>query len=1176
MSAFFINIVLFYYLSVNMLKRFIKEFTKENRNTLMELLRRFRFTIVLMMLTTLVACGGGDGTLSRDGDGGGGPSTPVTAVALSIDNDNVDRINPAEVTATVTTDGVAQVGVVVTFSTTLGILDPESGTALTDADGKATIDVHPGNSSGAGAVSAVAIGVTSASPVGFSSAGDGDSGGIVGKTIIITSSNTNITAANPATVTVNVTKNDKNIIGELVTFTTTLGVLDPKTGTALTDANGKAIITLAAGSEKGAGLISVTTSTGELNTLGFSTEGDASEVGGNALTITSFTNSTSISNANPATITVHFEQADGTDLSNEVITLTSTLGVLAPSTGTVLTNSTGDATITLLAGAVKGAGVLTATSGSGDVVTQGFFTEGDASEVGGNALTITSFTNSTSISNANPATITVHFEQANGTDLSNKVITLTSTLGVLSPSTGTVLTNSTGDATITLSAGAVKGAGVLTATSGSGDVVTQGFFSEGDSVGTGVNISLVLTDLNGNPVDQISSISSGKLTATVTGVNKAVIVTFETDIGSIPIPTAIATTGSGYIATVDLLAGNSLGAGTVTASLVSGESEQLVFSIGASLLGMGNAIDPLTGLPDGLIGLSSSSISAGATTGLTVKIWDVDGASPASPATLFITETVEVTFSSGCSGLTTPTALIDSPVATIGGIAQSTYLAQGCEPDDVITATANAGGIILSATGTITVDTPLAGSIEFVSATPENISLKGVGGIESSTVIFRVIDTNGNVVANKEVDFSLNTEVGGIEISPENAITDANGEVQTVVNSGTVSTSVRVRAELAENASIFSQSKLLVISTGIPDQDSFSLSASTLNVEGWDIDGTEVTVTARLADAFNNPVPDGTAINFTTEGGSIEPSCTTENGVCTVIWTSQYPRPEGHVLGDINNLLHLPEEQNTMGQKYGGRVTILATAIGEESFPDLNGNGRFDECEVHAFTGHTGSNNGTGEPCNDDGTINDGSISYTGYDISGNTYDLKEAFVDHNEDGLFNPGEAGGETGGELETFVDFTEDGAFSPKDNKYNGSLCSDNNATNCNSDKQSVNVRGSLVLAMSGGNPRFSTTYPANGGSVNITSDGTASAAVIIADLHNQPMPAGTTVVFEAAVGSIVGESSFIWPNFTKNGGSSFAVTVKGVTNKTIDGPLTVTVTTPSGVATTYTVATISITP
>jgi hypothetical protein len=614
----------------------------------MVLLQRLFF---LAIFTLLSGCGGsGDGGLSRDETPSTGePDESTVTLVLSINDTDISNANPALVTATLQEDGVSLSGKVITYSTTLGILDPLSGTALTDENGQATIQIHAGAVEGAGEITAE-YGAVSSSILGFTSAGDGGEVA-AGKVINITSSNATITAATPATLSATITDGNEPVIGEVVTFTTTLGVLDPISGTALTGTDGVATIVLAAGTQKGAGLITVTTVSGESNTLGFSTEGDGSEEGGNALTITTFTNSTSISDANSASITIHFEAANGTDLSNEVITFTSTLGVFDPVTGTVLTNSTGDATIILSAGTVRGAGVLTASSSAGDVVTQGFFSQGDGSVAGGNALTITTFTNSTSISNANPASITVHFEAANGTDLDNEVITFTSTLGVLNPATGTVLTNSTGDATILLSAGTIRGAGVLTASSRAGDVVTQGFFSQGDSVGSGVNINLALTDFNGNEIDQISSISSGKLTATVTGVNKAVIVTFTTDLGTIPIQTAIATTGSGYIATVDLLSGNSLGAGTVTAQLATGESQNLVFSIGVPV----------------------GAISAGATAGLSVSIWDISSATPSSPATLFTIETVDVTFSSGCSGLSVPTAKIDSPVATIAGVAQSTY-----------------------------------------------------------------------------------------------------------------------------------------------------------------------------------------------------------------------------------------------------------------------------------------------------------------------------------------------------------------------------------------------------------------------------------------------------------------------------------------------------------------------
>jgi hypothetical protein len=1333
-----------------------------------------RFSLVLLF-ATLVGCGGSGGGFDETSDGSDGSTPDAITITLAISDKNLAQATPQTLTVNVTQGSTPRSDKLVIFTvsnTDLASFSTDVNTSSTDADGNAEIGLLAGASSGDGSVTANIDGIDSNS-VTFKSAGDGSEEGGNSLTITNFTNSGAISKANPSSISVHFESSDGiNLANEVITFTSTLGVLGPNTGTVLSNSTGDATIILAAGTVRGAGTLTATSNSGDLVTQGFFTEGDGAEQGGNSLTITSFTNSTSISNAPPASIAIHFETADGTDLPDEVITFTSTLlGALDPKTGTVLTDSSGNANITLSAGTVHGAGVLTANSSAGDAVTQGFFTEGDSAEEGGNSLMITSFTNSTSISNANPASIIIHFEAANGNDLSDEVITFTSTLGVLDPVAGTALTNSSGDTTITLFAGTVRGAGVLTASSSEGDVVTQGFFSEGNSVGSGVNITLALTDSKGNEVEQISSISSGKLMATVTGVNKAVIVTFTTDLGTIPIQTAIATTGSDYIATVDLLAGNSLGAGTVIAQLASGESEELVFSIGASSLGMGNAIDVVTGLPDGLIAVPAGVISAGATAGLSVSIWDVSNASASTPATLFTTETVEVSFTSGCSGLSVPTANIDSPVATIAGIAQSTYLAQGCQGPDIVTATANAGGTVLSATGTVTISSPDSGSIEFISATPDNISLKGVGGIESSTVVFKIRDTNGNIVANKDVDFSLNTEVGGIGWSPKFAKTDSNGLVQTVVNSGTVHTSVRVRAELNEDASIFTQSNLLVISTGIPDQDSFSLSASVFNPEAWNIDGTEITITARLADAFNNPAPDGTAVSFTTEGGAIEDSCVTINGVCEVTWTSQNVRPEGQELGEANNgptlvkstadiskgfdftgkainftvstsestdtitlnkdyaskatllaavnkllknsdieavsgfedLLELispaglditiedtsggsvttfdvlglvdgttyynnatqviglsrisngkdfsindieftvttndvvatvtldenyttataivsrinaaldtfdspveasefvyagdtylllisptrlnikitngggasttfaelgiadgttfasrinsasPSSNNFMGQKYGGRATISATAIGEESFPDFNGNGLYDKIEEDAFLG-----------------LNDNS----GLDVNGSPYDLTEYFIDYNEDGIYNPAPSatGGETGGEQEKFDDFNSNGVFDLKDNKYNGSLCGD--ANSCSAEK-SINVRGSLVLVMSGSNPRFVTTSPTNGGSIDIVQDGTAAASVTIADFHNQPMPAGTTVTFDAAVGTVKGINPYTWPNTNFNGGSSFAVTIEGVKDKDISGPLVVTVKTLLGVAASYTVATINIT-
>ena len=782
---------------------------------------------------------------------------------------------------------------------------------------------------------------------------------------------------------------------------------------------------------------------------------------------------------------------------------------------------------------------LVACGGEGGDLTGG----GESGDIGTtDDLVISLAISNTSITGEVP--ITVLAKLSGSSTISNQLITFSSTLGAFSPALGTALTGSDGSAEIILTAGSVRGAGEITASLSTGQDAKIGFTTQGDDISVvgDVNILLTLVDSVGNTTETITSSKSGKVIAQINGISSPVIVTFSTTVGDIPIPTAI--TNDIHQASVDILANGSLGAGTITASIVSGETGQVLLVVGSSSVTMGSG-DPFI---ENVADISLEQISAGGTTVVTVNIIDDQG-------NLF-TEPVDVNFSSSCSSIGTPTALLSSPITTSNGIATSTYLAKGCVGDDPINITANAGGINLSATTTVNILPADVGSIEFISSTPENISILGtgsVGGSESAVVLFRVLDTNSNPVNNQVVNFVLNTDVGGVQLIPTSATTNSEGIVQTVVNSGTVATSVRVQATIDGNSPVISsQSSLLVVSTGIPDQDSFSLSASILNPEGWDIDGTEVEITARLADAFNNLAPDGTAVNFTTEGGSIEPSCVTVNGVCTVKWFSQQPRPEGNVLGDINNLTHLPEINNTMGQKFGGRATITATAIGEESFPDLNGNARFDANEMTAFLGK---------------------------DISGNDYDLKEAFVDHNEDGLYNPTEEGDvNSSGALEEFVDFDNSGTFDQKDDKYNGVLCSIPVHEGCSTQK-SLNVRGTLVLVMSGSSANFAIASTIDAvadidaglrdetdETVNIAGENVGSATVIIADLHNQPMPAGTTVTFTATVGSIVGPSSYVWPNDNHNGGLAWGVSIKGEKEPKA-GSLLVEVETPGGLSTLY---------
>ncbi|MCL1075165.1 Ig-like domain-containing protein [Shewanella dokdonensis] len=747
-----------------------------------------------------------------------------------------------------------------------------------------------------------------------------------------------------------------------------------------------------------------------------------------------------------------------------------------------------------------------------------------------------------------PATLTATVQNSLTGAVSGELVTFTlndSSLGTFVPAIGTALTNANGVATVTLATSNVPGAGTVAASIASGASATVGFTMAGDGGASGgsAQITLKLTDTNGTVINSITSTTPGVLTATVKGISKQVIVTFDSTIGDLPVKTAI--TDANGVASVSVYAGSTPGAGTATASIATGESADQVFVVGASNIMMGSG----TPFVSGKASVSTLTLSAGGTATISVMLQDADG----NP----FTEPVDVSFASKCSKSATPQAVLSSPVTAVNGLASSTYLAKGCVGDDNITVSADVGGKSLSATGVINVLAADAGSIVFIDATPENIGIKGTGSDESSTLRFKVLDTNGNPVANKSVTFSLNTAVGGLTINPPSAMTNSDGIAQTVVNSGTVATSVRVTAAIADTDPVISsQSSVLVISTGVPDQDSFSLSAEELNTEGWDIDGTQVPVTARLADAFNNPVPDGTAVYFTTEGGAITPSCVTSNGACTVTWTSQNVRPEGQTLIDsFGDMYRNPRAElsasggNYYGQKFGGRATITATAIGEESFPDLNGNGRFDASEVTAFLGN---------------------------DVGGHPYDLDEAFGDYNEDGVFNPEQTGGQAGGELEELIDFNKNGTFDSKDGKYNGVLCSipaHNGCANGIDQPKSIDVRANLVLVMSGSNAYATVANDIRivdrdgdnlGGNIDINGKSTAIVQFTIADLHNQQMPAGTVVTFTTSAGSVASSANYTWPSSNHNGGRQFSVTLKGA-DQPDSGAFIVTVETPGGLTT-----------
>jgi hypothetical protein len=517
----------------------------------------------------------------------------------------------------------------------------------------------------------------------------------------------------------------------------------------------------------------------------------------------------------------------------------------------------------------------------------------------------------------------------------------------------------------------------------------------------------------------------------------------------------------------------------------------------------------------GTLGIAVSSLAAGGQTTISATLADSTGN--------LYQEGASVAFNTDCfsNGLAT----IETPVSATGGVVTTTYVAQGCSGSDNVRATVTVNGDTTTATGVIVVQPAEVGSLEFVSAEPSLIGLRGVGLTEVSRVSFRVQDKNGNPVPQQSVNFSLNTDVGGANIptGAETAVSDANGLVGTDVKSGTIPTAVRVTASMADNPLIASQSDGLVISTGISDQNSISLSAETFNPETWQFDGVEVEITVHAADHFNNPVPDGASVYFTTEGGQIQSQCQIMDGSCSVKWTSSNPRPRDE---DVPGGL-------------AGRITLLATMLGEESFIDSNGNGVLD----------------SGDP------------AYA---------NIPEAFRDDNEDNAKHP---------TYEEFVDFNTNGIYDDanSDPNYNGVLCCDTDAVTaaetavaqgedpgvcygvtpittiqCSSEKN-INVRDDIVLVMAESFARITLVS----GSV---SPGSTAVFEIVGEQTGQIMPAETTVTGSLTEGEIKDSYTISNTNFNTRerdglGADLFAFTLPA----DAVGPLTILVTTPGGNAT-----------
>lgn len=569
---------------------------------------------------------------------------------------------------------------------------------------------------------------------------------------------------------------------------------------------------------------------------------------------------------------------------------------------------------------------------------------------------------------------------------------------------------------------------------------------------TTAQLQVSLTDASGLAMSTVTPTQPGTVLAVARDTNGTampnVAVSFSTSdpTGSFSPTSGAALTDANGVAAVGLQAGTQAGGFIVKASA----SVRGTAVTGAVAYAV--AFPPLS---LSALSITPETLSAGGNASVSVTV--LSGASAYQA-------TVPVSFRSACvqagkAVIAAARSADGSAVPTVGGIATATYTDKGCGMTDTITASVTMGGVVASSAGRITVLPAGVGSIRFlgvnspsgdsfVAPTATTLALKGTGGAlrqEFAPLTFQIFDTAGNAVAGKAVDFVFSdsmatTTVGGLTLTPSSAISGVDGTVKTLVSAGTIPTSAQVLASIHGSAPpVSTLSTILVVSTGVADQKHFSLTATTGNCEGLTVDLACTNIRATLGDHFGNPVADGTAVNFTSEGGIVGASCVTRSGFCEVLLTSSNPRPAN------------------------GRVTVLAYALGEETFGDTNGNNVYDSGD--AFT-----------------------------DLS------PDIFRDDNEDGAWTPGEpcigpnVPGATG--VKT--------CRTPGDGQYNGVLRIPQVPS-----AQTLYVSAQLVTIFSGSHALVTFSPATLTCPVGTNQD----VQVTITDQNNNTMPAGTTVDFMA---------------------------------------------------------------
>jgi 5-hydroxyisourate hydrolase-like protein (transthyretin family) len=763
-------------------------------------------------------------------------------------------------------------------------------------------------------------------PVGQTSGSSGSGNSATVSSVSVSLSSSTVTPAVEGIATIAVRDSSgRPLSGKLVTLALSGNTATIPVDSVVTGSDGTAQVRL----------IAVTTGLSGGNQLTATVASGTTSVSGNAafavsgsaptLSIQLSTNTISTSGGG-AVVQATVRDATGAVIPNSVLAFSAANGNVKFSATSAMTATNGVATVTVtpVSAGLNAADQIIAT---GSVGTQSIRGVVAVQLIADQPRLAVSLSNS-AVSLESPSTVSATLLQTDGSPASGVLVNFAAANSLVSFDRTSAMTNADGVATVTVSPATSTSNGadeIKAAATVGGVALTKTSILQVNSQFLAAAPRL---DLAISPQGTITSASSATATATLkTAAGQGIsgqVVAFSVvrDLGKVSVATAL--TDANGVASVLL---------TPKSSTVAGADEVKVTAQYA-----GTSLEATRGFQIQATAVSLTSLVADVAPqslspyGQTALTLSLAGAAAGSP--------VNIALSSTCVALGKATLSPASFTATTSTVSMQ-YKDAGCgavlPTGDKIVASIVGG--TSSAALELPISAPAVSSIGFVSASPEVIYTRGTGLAESSVVVFEVKDAAGNVLPNRLVTLRLLTESGGITIQGATRASssgmleiqqrsDASGRVTALVIAGTQPTPIRISASLFDDAAartVTTVSSGLSVAVGLPSQLNFSISQLAHNIEGMDRDGATNSIAVYAADRSGNPVPNGTSINFVTEGGQIESVRQTaiSAGVAfaSARFVSQSPRPDD------------------------GRVTITAYTLGEESFIDLNGNNVWDADE---------------------------------------------------------------------------------------------------------------------------------------------------------------------------------------------------------------------------------------